>query len=282
MMLKISPEPDSSLADKLKRYRFYHFIELGNGVSTEGISRLVPQQQLALRQLRLLPLQGKRVLDIGCRDGLFSFEAERLGASEVIGIDNCLSQGAVDVLIPHLRSRVRMHEMNLLHLSPQAFGRFDVIIFSGVLYHLRYPFQALRIIRDLLADDGVLLIETAIWRVFERIPLLYCPTGAESPYESSSVTFFNPRGLIATMASFGFDAQFVDHLFGRKMFRTKGATARSYAGILINYVQRAFPSLAGSIMGSFFIDRGVFRCHKLKGPPPAEFEYWDARHRVHG
>jgi tRNA (mo5U34)-methyltransferase len=43
-------------------------------------------------------VRGKRVIDIGCRDGMFSFEAERMGAAEVTGIDNDLSTAAVEFL----------------------------------------------------------------------------------------------------------------------------------------------------------------------------------------
>jgi SAM-dependent methyltransferase len=264
----------------LKQHRFYHCIDLGNGVITVGIPRLIPQQQLTLRQLRRLDLKGKRVLDVGCRDGLFSFEAERLGAAEVIGIDNCISPGAVEVLIPHLKSKVRMYEMNLLGVTPETFGRFDIIICGGVLYHIRYPFHFVRVIRDLLTDDGTLLLETALWRVWESQALLYCPAGAESPYESSSVTFFNSRGLIASLESLGFEARFVDNLFGGRIFRTPGTNARSWAGAAVNAVQRIFPRLIRRVMGQFFVDRGVFVCRRRAGTP-AEFAYWDGKHNVH-
>ena len=78
-------------------------------------------------------LNGKRVLDVGCRDGLYSFMAERRGAADVIGIDNDLSKAAVEVLIPYFGSAVRMHEMNLYELTAARFGTFDVLIFADVL-----------------------------------------------------------------------------------------------------------------------------------------------------
>jgi tRNA (mo5U34)-methyltransferase len=274
------PAAQSALIERLKKHRFYHCIDLGNGVITAGIPRLIPQQQLTLRQLRRFDFAGKRVLDIGCRDGLFSFEAERLGAAEVIGIDNCISPGAVEVLIPHLKSKVRMYEMNLLDMTPETFGRFDIIICGGVLYHIRYPFQFVRVIRDLLTDDDTLLLETALWRVWESQPLLYCPASAESPYESSSVTFFNSRGLIASLESLGFEARFTDNLFGSRIFRTPGTTARSWAGAGVNAVQRIFPRLVSRVIGQFFVDRGVFVCRRRPGTP-AEFAYWDWKHNVH-
>jgi 2-polyprenyl-3-methyl-5-hydroxy-6-metoxy-1,4-benzoquinol methylase len=80
----------------------------------------------------------------------------------VIGIDSDLSKGATEFLIPHFRSHVQMHELTLFDLRPQTFGRFDVIVLAGVLYHLRYPFWGLKILRDLLSPDGILIIETAI------------------------------------------------------------------------------------------------------------------------
>jgi tRNA (mo5U34)-methyltransferase len=98
-----------------------------------------------LKYVRSLDLRGKRVLDIGCRDGLFSFAAESMGAIDVIGIDNDLSRGATELLIPYFNSKVRMHQMNLYDLTPERFGTFDVVIFPGVLYHLRYPFWGLRL-----------------------------------------------------------------------------------------------------------------------------------------
>ncbi|PCH59247.1 MAG: hypothetical protein COC05_07395 [Gammaproteobacteria bacterium] len=78
---------EEEIIKELKGYEFYHSIQLTENISTPGVSKPIPLQQVVLRVLRSIDLKGKRVLDIGCRDGLFSFEAEKLGASEVIGID---------------------------------------------------------------------------------------------------------------------------------------------------------------------------------------------------
>ena len=37
-----------------------------------------------------------------------------------------------------------MYQKNLYDLKEEDYGKFDIIIFAGVLYHLRYPFQALK------------------------------------------------------------------------------------------------------------------------------------------
>jgi SAM-dependent methyltransferase len=105
------------LKAKLTDYRWYHRIEVAPGVFTESVvPHFNEMWEFNFRCLEEVSFEGKRVLDIGCRDGLFSFHAEKQGASEVVGIDNDLSPGAVELLIPHFNSKVRMEEHNLYYL----------------------------------------------------------------------------------------------------------------------------------------------------------------------
>jgi|SRR6185503_20156236 SAM-dependent methyltransferase len=197
---------DAELQQVLARYAFYHIIKLTDTISTPGNPVYVRAQNLCMERLKSLDVKGKRVLDIGCRDGLFSFAAESMGAAEVVGIDNDLSKAATEFLIPFFNSKVRMHQMNLYDLKPESFGQFDVVIFPGVLYHLRYPFWGLRAIRDVLKIGGHLLIETAIWVGEHNNSMLFCPIGDDNPYapDETSCTFFNEKGLVDTLTSLGF------------------------------------------------------------------------------
>jgi len=195
---------EAQLKEEIKRYTFYHIIKLTDTVTTPGVEAYVPAQKLCMKYVKSLDIAGKRVLDIGCRDGLFSFAAERMGAAEVVGIDSDLSRGATELLIPYLNSKVRMHRMNVFDLTPESFGLFDVIIFPGVLYHLRYPFWSLKIIRSVLREGGHLVVETGIWEGEPNNAMLFCPTGSDSPYEATSCTFFNMKGLTDTLESLGF------------------------------------------------------------------------------
>lgn len=177
----------------------YHTISKGD-YHVEGIKRFLKQQQLFRDVMDKINFTGKRVLDIGCRDGMFSFEAEEKGASEVIGIDVYPN----DKHIAPMKSKIKMYPMSVYALNPEAFGLFDIVLFSGVLYHLRFPFLAIKNIRNILKDDGVMLLETAIYTRLNKMPMLYCPIGKESPYESSSVTFFNRKGLIDSLSTLRF------------------------------------------------------------------------------
>src|SRR5579862_9267701 len=72
------------LSTKAKALRWYHTIDLGGGVVTEGVDN--SPERLARMQLPV-DLSGRSVLDIGAWDGFFSFEAERRRASRVVASD---------------------------------------------------------------------------------------------------------------------------------------------------------------------------------------------------
>jgi len=195
---------DQELADRLKQYPWYHRIEAAPGVFTRERGNYEENWTFLKTQLDQIDFEGKRVLDIGCRDGMFSLEAESRGAREVLAIDNDLSRGAVEVLLPALGSKVRMLQLNVYDLDPAVHGVFDVVLFFGVLYHLRYPFWGLRKIVECLKDKGFLAIESGMLaeNVDPEREILYCPTD-NSPYEPTSCTFFNKKGLETTMRSMG-------------------------------------------------------------------------------
>jgi hypothetical protein len=79
------PTTSPDLAAELARYDWYHSIDVAPGIRTQGLKLHEPLQPPIMDELRRHDLAGKRFLDIGCRDGLFSFEAEKMGASEILG-----------------------------------------------------------------------------------------------------------------------------------------------------------------------------------------------------
>ena len=276
--MKVDREAMEELKKKLEQYSFYHIIEIGNGLATPGIEAFVPYQQKVMEVLHGIDLQGKRVLDIGCRDGLFSFEAEKMGAAEVIGIDNNLSEGAVEVLIPHLKSKVRMYEMNVLELSKDTFGLFDVVIFAGVLYHLRYPFWSLRIVKNVLATGGVLILETAVCLHADDHAILYCPIGEDSPYEATSCTFFNEKGLKSTLCSLGLEPVSINYLdlslnLDGKGRTTKKSRPENFWEKLKNTIYRK-----KNINNLIDLTRSIIVANAIgKEDDP----YWDGHHKIH-
>lgn len=201
-------EEQKRLQERVDQYVWYHEIELEPGVRTKSeFGGYHDSWAFIKAALANVDFAGKRVLDVGCRDGMFSFEAERRGASEIDGIDNDLSAGAVELLVPHFNSRVTMRKLNLYQLNPTEQTPYDVIMFFGVLYHLRYPALGLRRLVDCLAMGGELLIESGMLidtAETETSELIYCPV-ENSPYEHTSCTFYNRRGLETTLRWFGME-----------------------------------------------------------------------------
>jgi tRNA (mo5U34)-methyltransferase len=130
--------------------------EIFKGFSTPGRNQI----SFHCGKARLpIDLKGKRVLDIGAWNGCFSFECERRGASEVVAysLENPDVAGFTR-LKELLCSRVKYVQGSVYSLAPEVVGEFDLILFFGVLYHLRYPLLAIDRIRSVSRGD--VLIET--------------------------------------------------------------------------------------------------------------------------
>jgi SAM-dependent methyltransferase len=273
---------ENEIRSRIAAYQnFYHVIRLTDTIETPGVRAHQPGQEKVHRAIRSLSLRGKRVLDIGCRDGLYSFECETLGAAEVIGIDNDVSPAAVEFLIPFFKSKVKMHELNLLDLRPQTFGTFDVVILAGVLYHLRYPFYGLKIIRDVLKDGGVLVLETAIFQDENRLALLYCPVGSENPYDRTCPTLFNVKGLTDTLLSLGFRTKEVNLQGGSVLPVTINGDATAvppHPSVMFGSIGDASRSSGGAKT----IDRVVLVATTIAAlRNPKLDRYWEGTHDLH-
>lgn len=127
--------------ERLSRLGWYHSIELPDGSVIPG-HQSVEQQRTRLRQFRIpADLTGKRVLDIGAWDGWFSFEMERRGAS-VLAVDSARNTRLLEAKAL-LGSRIDYHIADICRLTAKEVGTFDIVLFLGVLYHLKHPLLAL-------------------------------------------------------------------------------------------------------------------------------------------
>jgi tRNA (mo5U34)-methyltransferase len=137
---------------------WFHNLRL-NGVQTapEHFLGDYPEIKFAgFRDAIAADLTGKTVLDIGCNAGFYSLEMKRRGASRVVGIDSderYLNQArfAAEVLGAEIEFR-RLPVWDV----PLLGEKFDLVIFMGVLYHLRHPLLALDLIHEHVARDLML------------------------------------------------------------------------------------------------------------------------------
>ena len=101
-------------------------------------------------------MTGKSVLDIGCNGGFYSLEMKRRGAERVLGIDTdtgYLAQARFAAEISGLD--VEFQQLPVWDVARLG-ERFDLVIFMGVLYHLRHPLLALDLIHEHAAKDLLL------------------------------------------------------------------------------------------------------------------------------
>jgi tRNA (mo5U34)-methyltransferase len=98
-------------------------------------------------------LSGKSVLDIGCNGGFYSIEMKKRGAARVLGIDfdeDYLTQARFAASVINLD--IEFRQLSVYDVG--ALGeRFDVVLFMGVLYHLRHPLLALDLIHEHVTQD---------------------------------------------------------------------------------------------------------------------------------
>jgi tRNA (mo5U34)-methyltransferase len=100
-------------------------------------------------------IPGRSVLDIGCSSGFYSIEMKKLGAARVVGIDfdaDYLAQARFAAEMCGVEIELRQLSVyDVAHLGE----RFDIVLFMGVLYHLRHPLLALDLINEHVAADLV-------------------------------------------------------------------------------------------------------------------------------
>ena len=169
------------LAEITKR-KWYHKIELRPGIFTPGISILEDLWAMTRETRTNLSYEGKRVLDLASFDGMWVFEAEKLGASVVVATD-CLQplyanfELCKDILkskaIPFYNTSpyrlweglqvLLMDDMSTKMPFPKQIHHnlFDIVQHLGLLYHVRDPLWTLSQCRSVVKTGGHLLLETA-------------------------------------------------------------------------------------------------------------------------
>jgi len=187
------PQPRSreSLEAFVKSFPYwYHHIYLGNGVYTTPERRLHNYVWDWLAQ-HIPPqgFQGRSVLDVGTNAGFFCIQAKLMGAGRVLGIDS------VDMYLQQARGCAEIWGMDIEYrmidcddLDSLRLGEnFDVVFFTGILYHLKNPLGVLEKVSKLCND--AIVVETEIlkrnaphvvyarWGPPERIAVTACNKG---------------------------------------------------------------------------------------------------------
>ncbi|HEY8485635.1 MAG TPA: TIGR04290 family methyltransferase [Longimicrobiales bacterium] len=126
-------------------------------------------------------LSGKSVLDIGCNAGFYSIEMKRRGAARVVGIDtdeHYLAQARFAAEVCEVE--IEFRQLSVYDVA-QLGERFDLVLFLGVLYHLRYPLLALDLLHEHVVKD--LLVFQSMLRGADEVE----PIADDYPFSETAI-----------------------------------------------------------------------------------------------
>ena len=202
---------DGITQELIDSYVWWHSIDLGGGLVTPGRKSLAAMRREADLLFAPVDLKGCSVLDIGAWNGGFSVEAARRGAARVVGLDHATWTS------PHYRGRETFDlvaratgndfgaidcDLDQPALSLAFVGRFDVVLYSGVFYHLRDPLAATREAAALA--ERVLILETHVERFSARRPAMVYYPGSELSGDANNWWGPNAACVRALLSGFGF------------------------------------------------------------------------------
>jgi tRNA (mo5U34)-methyltransferase len=216
----------TDLRARVQALRWYHTIDLGNGVVTPGLYDTPGE---CARVPLPASLDGRRCLDIGTADGFWAFEMERRGAAEVVALDiddpreydwpahpdageverftrdHPNHRAAFELAREALGSRVERVVSRVYDLDPDLHGSFDFVFMGSLLLHLRDPAGALMAVRRVVAGE--------LLSVDSVSPLL---------------TFLHPRQPVARFEAPGWPLWWVMNLAAyRRLFPAAGFAVAS-------------------------------------------------------
>src|SRR3954467_13745651 len=122
-----------------------HFLGDYPAIKWQRFAHAVPQD-----------LRGWTVLDVGCNAGFYSIEMKRRGADRVIGIDSdarYLDQARFAAEV--CGASIEFRQLSVYEVATLG-ERFDLVLFMGVLYHLRHPLLALDLLHEHVVGDQLL------------------------------------------------------------------------------------------------------------------------------
>ena len=134
--------------------KWYHNYEVYPGVMTPGRTQIRAKEYLDHYGFPQ-DIAGKRVLEIGAFDGAYTFEVERRGG--IVTAMDIQDQDRTGFSAAHRinNSKVKYIQNDVTKLNPEQHGKYDIVLFLGVYYHILHPLLAFQNIYNVLEDDGM-------------------------------------------------------------------------------------------------------------------------------
>ncbi len=156
------------LQAQIDQIKWYHEFDFGNGLLAKSSMKNAVAGHRRIwnfieHELSSVDFRGKRVLDVGCWDGYWSFFAERRGAASVLASDD-LSQNhsignGLQLAKDLLGSDVEINQDVSIYELTKLNRKFDIILCLGVYYHLHSPFYGFAQLRHCCHDETIVVLD---------------------------------------------------------------------------------------------------------------------------
>jgi tRNA (mo5U34)-methyltransferase len=193
----------------MSEIKWFHSMELEPGVHTISKTKTDDLRAREESYFKGVDFTGKTVLDIGAWDGYFSFAAKRRGASRVLATDHFCwsgkgwgSKAGFDFANEKLATNIESLDVDVLDLSPERHGTFDIVLFLGVFYHLRDPLLGLGKAAALAKET--IVVETVLDAKWMRRPAMVFYPGRELNNDPTNWWGPNSACVIAMLEDLGF------------------------------------------------------------------------------
>lgn len=189
------------LKREIERRDWFHTLEVEPGVWTKGHYEPHPEWFFSMLGAPM-KFKGKRTLDIGCADGAFSYWMARNGAKRVTALDLFSpNYRNVEFLASYWNLPIDYVQETIYRFEDDP---YDLVLASGVLYHLEHPLLGLQCMNRL--TKTFLLIESHVedsWLLKDQLLCKFWP-GKELNNDPSNWWTPTPKCLLAMMRSAGF------------------------------------------------------------------------------
>lgn len=131
--------------------------------------------------------KGKRILDIGCRDGALT--STYMDGNDVLGVDI----DAVALKRGHERFGFETKHMDLGSAWDIPKESFDVVVAAEVLEHVYYPEEVIKKVCGVLRSEGIFLGSIPLLSFQSRIRLLFGTKKGTPLQDPTHINHFFPK-----------------------------------------------------------------------------------------
>jgi len=139
-------------------YPFDNDITLNGGylyTTNSILSSKLANERLTKATVEMVNLRNKRIIDVGCGDGSYTYELyKRYQPKQIVGID--ASKNAIKLARALYAKKGVQFVLCSIYSLTKMFDLFDIAIVRGVIHHVEHPYKAIGEIAKIASEVVIL------------------------------------------------------------------------------------------------------------------------------